>query len=201
MNIHDRALVAAATLSDRYITDRFLPDKAIDLIDEACAMIRTEMDSMPSELDEVTRKVMQLEIEEAALEKEKDDASKERLESLRKELAEFRDEANSMRAKWQIEKDSIHKVQEKREQLEKLRRELEYAENEYDLNKAAELRHGRIPALEKELKQLEAEVNEKQGERLLREEVTEDEISSIVARWTGIPVMKLVEGERKNFCV
>ena len=198
VNIHDRAIVAAATLSDRYITDRFLPDKAIDLIDEACAMIRTEIDSMPTELDEVTRRVMQLEIEEAALEKEKDEASKERLESLQKELAEFRDQANTMRAKWQLEKEGIHKVQEKREQLEKLRRELEHAENEYDLNKAAELRHGKIPALEKELKRLEAEVNEKQGDKLLREEVTEDEISSIVARWTGIPVTKLVEGEREK---
>ena len=168
VNIHDRAIVAAATLSDRYITDRFLPDKAIDLIDEACAMIRTEIDSMPTELDEVTRRVMQLEIEEAALEKEKDEASKERLESLQKELAEFRDQANTMRAKWQLEKEGIHKVQEKREQLEKLRRELEHAENEYDLNKAAELRHGKIPALEKELKGLEAEVNEKQGDKLLR---------------------------------
>lgn len=198
VNIHDRAIVAAATLSDRYITDRFLPDKAIDLIDEACAKIRTEIDSMPTELDEVTRRVMQLEIEEAALEKEKDEASKERLESLRKELAEYRDQANTMRAKWQLEKEGIHKVQEKREQLEKLRRELEHAENEYDLNKAAELRHGKIPALEKELKGLEAEVNEKQGDKLLREEVTEDEISSIVARWTGIPVTKLVEGEREK---
>jgi ATP-dependent Clp protease ATP-binding subunit ClpB len=198
VNIHDRAIVAAATLSDRYITDRFLPDKAIDLIDEACAMIRTEIDSMPTELDEVTRRVMQLEIEEAALEKERDEASKERLESLQKELAECRDQANTMRAKWQLEKEGIHKVQEKREQLEKLRRELEHAENEYDLNKAAELRHGKIPALEKELKGLEAEVNEKQGDKLLREEVTEDEISSIVARWTGIPVTKLVEGEREK---
>ena len=198
VNIHDRAIVAAATLSDRYITDRFLPDKAIDLIDEACAMIRTEIDSMPTELDEVTRRVMQLEIEEAALEKEKDEASKERLESLQKELAECRDQANTMRAKWQLEKEGIHKVQEKREQLEKFRRELEHAENEYDLNKAAELRHGKIPALEKELKGLEAEVNEKQGDKLLREEVTEDEIASIVARWTGIPVTKLVEGEREK---
>ena len=198
VNIHDRAIVAAATLSDRYITDRFLPDKAIDLIDEACAMIRTEIDSMPTELDEVTRRVMQLEIEEAALEKEKDEASKERLESLQKELAECRDQANTMRAKWQLEKEGIQKVQEKREQLEKLRRELEHAENEYDLNKAAELRHGKIPALEKELKGLEAEVNEKQGDKLLREEVTEDEIASIVARWTGIPVTKLVEGEREK---
>ena len=198
VNIHDRALVASATLSDRYITDRFLPDKAIDLMDEACAMIRTEIDSMPSELDEVTRKVMQLEIEEAALAKESDEASKERLINLQKELAEFRDQANTMRAKWQLEKEGIQKVQEKRELLEKSRRELEKAENEYDLNKAAELRHGKIPALEKELQQMEAEVNGKQGERLLREEVTEDEIASIVARWTGIPVTKLVEGEREK---
>lgn len=198
VNIHDRALVAAATLSDRYISDRFLPDKAIDLIDEACAMIRTEIDSMPSELDEVTRKVMQLEIEEAALAKESDEASKERLISLQKELADFREQADAMRAKWQLEKEGIQKVQEKRELLEKLRRELEKAENEYDLNKAAELRHGRIPALEKELKRIEAEVNNKQGERLLREEVTEDEIAGIVARWTGIPITKLVEGEREK---
>jgi ATP-dependent Clp protease ATP-binding subunit ClpB len=198
VNIHDRALVASATLSDRYITDRFLPDKAIDLMDEACAMIRTEIDSMPSELDEVTRKVMQLEIEEAALAKESDEASKERLINLQKELAEFRDQANTMRAKWQLEKEGIQKVQEKRELLEKSRRELEKAENEYDLNKAAELRHGKIPALEKELQQMEAEVNGKQGERLLREEVTEDEIASIVARWTGIPVTRLVEGEREK---
>jgi ATP-dependent Clp protease ATP-binding subunit ClpB len=198
VNIHDRALVAAVTLSDRYISDRFLPDKAIDLMDEACAMIRTEIDSMPSELDEVTRRVMQLEIEEAALAKEKDEASKERLVSLQKELADLREQANAMKAKWQLEKEGIHRVQEKRELLEKLRRELEHAENEYDLNKAAELRHGRIPALEKELKQMEAEVNGAQGERLLREEVTEDEIADIVARWTGIPVVKLVEGEREK---
>lgn len=198
VNIHDRALVAAATLSDRYISDRFLPDKAIDLMDEACAMIRTEIDSMPSELDEVTRRVMQLEIEEAALAKETDDASRERLQTLQKELANLREQANAMKAKWQLEKEGIQKVQEKRELLEKLRRELEQAENDYDLNKAAELRHGRIPALEKELKQMEQEVSLAQGERLLREEVTEDEIAAIVARWTGIPVVKLVEGEREK---
>ncbi|OMF62355.1 ATP-dependent chaperone ClpB [Paenibacillus sp. FSL R5-0490] len=198
VNIHDRALVAAATLSDRYITDRFLPDKAIDLVDEACAMIRTEIDSMPSELDEVTRRVMQLEIEEAALRKEIDEASKQRLGDLQKELAELKDQANSMKAKWQLEKEGIQKVQEKREQLEIMRRELEEAENNYDLNKAAELRHGRIPALEKELKELEIAVNENQGDRLLREEVTEEEIAGIVARWTGIPVIKLVEGEREK---
>lgn len=198
VNIQDRALVTAAVLSDRYITDRFLPDKAIDLVDEACAMIRTEIDSMPSELDEVTRRVMQLEIEEAALKKEEDEQSKSRLENLQKELAQLRDQANIMKAKWQKEKEDIQKVREKREVLEKLRRELEEAENDYDLNKAAELRHGTIPALEKELKALEEEVREKGGERLVREEVTEDEIANIVARWTGIPVVKLVEGEREK---
>ncbi len=196
VKIHDRALVAAATLSDRYITDRFLPDKAIDLVDEACATIRTEIDSMPAELDEVTRRVMQLEIEEAALEKEQDPASKERLESLRKELAEMRNRANEMKAKWQKEKEAISLVREKREQLEILRRELEKAEDEYDLNKAAELKHGKIPALEKELRELEEEMSRKKEQTLLREEVTEDEIAEIVARWTGIPVTRLMEGER-----
>lgn len=198
VNIHDRALVAAATLSDRYITDRFLPDKAIDLVDEACAMIRTEIDSMPSELDEVTRRVMQLEIEEAALRKENDEVSKERLLSLQSELSNIKEKANVMRAKWLAEKEGIQQVQEKREQLELLRRKLEEAENNYDLNKAAELRHGQIPAVEKELKQLEKEVNENESDRLLREEVTEEEIAGIVARWTGIPVTKLVEGEREK---
>lgn len=198
VKIHDRALVAAATLSDRYITDRFLPDKAIDLMDEACATIRTEIDSMPQELDEVNRKVMQLEIEEAALSKEEDPISKKRLESLRKELAELRDQLNEMKAKWQVEKEAIQKVQEKREQLEQLRRELENAENEYDLNKAAELRHGKIPALEKELNDLEKRVEENKENRLLREEVTDEEIAEIVARWTGVPVTKLVESEREK---
>ncbi|GIN62950.1 chaperone protein ClpB [Robertmurraya siralis] len=198
VNIHDRALVTAAMLSDRYISDRFLPDKAIDLVDEACAMIRTEIDSMPSELDEVTRRVMQLEIEEAALQKEEDDQSKTRLSTLQKELADMRDKANSMKAKWMAEKESIQQVQEKRETLERLRRELEEAENQYDLNKAAELRHGRIPSLEKELKELEDEVSKQADERLLREEVTEEEIANIVARWTGIPLAKLVEGEREK---
>lgn len=198
VNIHDRAIVTAATLSDRYISDRFLPDKAIDLVDEACAMIRTEIDSMPTELDGVTRRVMQLEIEEAALQKEVDDQSKNRLQALQKELADLRDKANSMKAKWHAEKEGIQKVQEKRELLERLRRELEDAENNYDLNKAAELRHGRIPTLEKELKELEEEVSKQAGERLLREEVTEEEIANIVARWTGIPLAKLVEGEREK---
>ncbi|KAB7704978.1 ATP-dependent chaperone ClpB [Bacillus aerolatus] len=200
VKIHDRAIVAAATLSNRYITDRFLPDKAIDLVDEACAMIRTEIDSMPSELDEVTRRVMQLEIEEAALQKETDPASKERLAQLQEELANLKEKAHEMRARWQSEKEAIQHVQEKRESLEKLRRELEDAESRYDLNKAAELRHGKIPAVEKELVQLEKEMEhaDNSESRLLREEVTEEEIASIVARWTGIPVTKLVEGEREK---
>jgi ATP-dependent Clp protease ATP-binding subunit ClpB len=196
VKIHDHALVAAATLSDRYITDRFLPDKAIDLVDEACALIRTEIDSMPTELDEVTRRVMQLEIEEAALRKEQDEASKKRLESLLKELAELKDQANSMKAQWLHEKQGIQKLQEKREQLEKLRRELQQAEDKYDLNRAAELRHGQIPLAEKELKGLESQTAK--NERLLREEVTGEEISNIVSRWTGIPLSKLVEGEREK---
>jgi ATP-dependent Clp protease ATP-binding subunit ClpB len=196
VKIHDHALVAAATLSDRYITDRFLPDKAIDLVDEACALIRTEIDSMPTELDEVTRRVMQLEIEEAALRKEQDEASKKRLESLLKELAELKDQANSMKAQWLHEKQGIQKLQEKREQLEKLRRELQQAEDKYDLNRAAELRHGQIPLAEKELLELESVASN--NERLLREEVTGEEISNIVSRWTGIPLSKLVEGEREK---
>lgn len=198
VNIHDRAIVAATTLSDRYITDRFLPDKAIDLIDEACAMIRTEIDSMPTELDEVTRRVMQLEIEEAALSKEQDNASIERLQILQKELANLKDQANTMKAQWQIEKEGIQKVREKREEIERMRRELEDAENNYDLNKAAELRHGKLPQLEKELRDIEQQINNHQGHRLLREEVTEEEIASIVARWTGIPVTRLVESEREK---
>ncbi|MFB5196215.1 ATP-dependent chaperone ClpB [Neobacillus sp. KR4-4] len=196
VKIHDHALVAAATLSDRYITDRFLPDKAIDLVDEACALIRTEIDSMPTELDEVTRRVMQLEIEEAALSKEVDEGSKLRLEVLLKELADLKETANEMKAKWLHEKQSIQKLQEKRENLEKLRRELQQAEDKYDLNRAAELRHGQIPLAEKELKELEtASVKD---EKLLREEVTGEEISNIVSRWTGIPLSKLVEGEREK---
>ncbi|MFZ7944574.1 ATP-dependent chaperone ClpB [Neobacillus sp. 19] len=196
VKIHDHALVAAATLSDRYITDRFLPDKAIDLVDEACALIRTEIDSMPTELDEVTRRVMQLEIEEAALRKESDEGSKVRLEALIKELADLKEQANAMKAKWLQEKQGIQKVQEKREQLEKLRRELQQAEDQYDLNRAAELRHGQIPLAEKELNQLEN--GAEKDERLLREEVTGEEISNIVSRWTGIPLSKLVEGEREK---
>ncbi|RSK26457.1 ATP-dependent chaperone ClpB [Bacillus sp. HMF5848] len=194
VNIHDRALVAAAMLSDRYISDRFLPDKAIDLVDEACAMIRTEIDSMPTELDEIMRKTMQLEIEEAALQKESDLASQDRLAAITKELANMREQLTTMRAQWENEKAGIVQIQELREKLETTRRELEEAENKYDLNKAAELRHGTIPALEKQLKEFE---KNREG-RLLREEVTEEEISQIVAKWTGIPVTKLIEGEREK---
>ncbi|MGE7602025.1 ATP-dependent chaperone ClpB [Peribacillus sp. NPDC097675] len=199
VRIHDRSIVAAAVLSNRYITERFLPDKAIDLVDEACAMIRMEIDSMPSELDAITRKVMTLEIEEAALKNEEDPQSKARLEVLQKELSELQDQATSMKAKWQMEKSSLQKVQDQREELEKLRHELEQAENDYDLNRAAELRHGKIPQLQKDLEAMEDELeNGKQESRLLRQEVTEEEIASIVARWTGIPVSKLVESEREK---
>jgi ATP-dependent Clp protease ATP-binding subunit ClpB len=198
VKIHDRALVAAATLSDRYITDRFLPDKAIDLVDEACALIRTEIDSMPTELDEITRRVMQLEIEEAALRKEQDEVSKQRLGGLTKELANLKEQADVMKARWLQEKESIQKLREKRELLEKLRRDLQKAEDEYDLNRAAELRHGKIPLAEKELKELEMQAEKQSQEKLLREEVTEEEISNIVARWTGIPLARLVEGEREK---
>ncbi|AJD90715.1 ATP-dependent Clp protease ATP-binding protein [Jeotgalibacillus malaysiensis] len=199
VRIHDSAIVAAAKLSERYITDRFLPDKAIDLIDEACAMIRTEIDSMPQELDEAFRRVMQLEIEEEALAKEKDPASMERLNKLRLELAELKEQAEVMKAKWEGEKQSLVGIQEKKEELDKLRRELEDAENNYDLSKAAELKHGHIPKLEKEIKALEAENEQSRDEnRLLREEVSEEEIASIVARWTGIPVNRLIEEERQK---
>ncbi len=198
VRIHDRAIVAASQLSNRYITERFLPDKAIDLIDEACAMIRTEIDSMPQELDEVTRRIMQLQIEEQALMKEKDAASQKRLELLREELKELEESTKEMRNKWENEKKAIQVIQQKREELDRYRRELEEAENNYDLNKAAELRHGRIPSLEKELTEYEQDVNKGAENRLLREEVTSDEIASIISRWTGIPVTKLVEGEREK---
>lgn len=196
VRIHDRAIIAAAQLSNRYITDRFLPDKAIDLIDEACAMIRTEIDSMPQELDSVTRRVMQLEIEEQALTKENDEASKKRLEALNGELASLKEIAEKMRKQWEEEKGSLQKIQQKREQLDQFRRDLEEAESKYDLNKAAELRHGKIPALEKELENLEEQLKMGSENRILREEVTAEEIASIISRWTGIPVTKLVEGER-----
>ena len=199
IKIQDNALVAAAVLSNRYISDRFLPDKAIDLVDEACAMIRTEIDSMPAELDEVTRRVMQLEIEEAALKKEKDKASKERLETLRKELADIKADTASMKVQWEGEKQAIQKVGGLREEIELVRRDIELAEREYNLNKAAELRHGRLPELERQLKEEEERLAEKQGpKKLLREEVAEDEIADIVSRWTGIPVTRLVEGEREK---
>ncbi len=197
VKIQDSALVTAAVLSNRYITDRFLPDKAIDLVDEACAMIRTEIDSMPAELDEVTRRVMQLEIEEAALKKERDRASQERLEALRKELAEIRAKADAMKAQWETEKQGIKRVQALREEIEKTRHRIEAAERAYDLNLVAQLRHGELPELERRLKSEEERLASKQsGSRLLREEVTEEEIADIVSRWTGIPVSKLVEGER-----
>src|SRR5436309_853221 len=200
VRIQDNALVAAAVLSNRYISDRFLPDKAIDLIDEACAMIRTEIDSMPQELDEVTRRVMQLEIEEAALKKEKDKASQERLEDLRRELADLKTQADAMRAQWEAEKQSIEEVRALRQQIEQVRQEIEAAERQYDLNKSAELRYGRLPQLEAQLREREAMLGEKQksGGKLLREEVTDDEVAEIVSRWTGIPVTRLVEGEREK---
>ncbi|QTD43551.1 AAA family ATPase [Sporosarcina sp. Te-1] len=198
VRIHDRALVAAATLSDRYLTDRFMPDKAIDLMDEASAMIRTEIDSMPQELDTVTRRIMQLEIEEQALRKEKDAISQTRLEALRDELTDLKESSAGMREQWNKEKETLRHIQEKREELDRYRRELEDAQNRFDLNKAAELQYGKIPALEQELKELEAPLAGSQDNRLLREEVTEDEIATIVARWTGIPVTKLVEGEREK---
>jgi ATP-dependent Clp protease ATP-binding subunit ClpB len=198
VRIQDNSLVAAATLSHRYITDRFLPDKAIDLIDEACAMIRTEIDSLPTELDEASRRVMQLEIEEAALKKEKDRASKERLDVLRKELADLKHTADTLRAQWDAEKEGIKKLQGLRETIEQVRQEIAIAERQYDLNKAAELQHGRLPQLEKELKEAEVESAASGGARLLREEVTEEEIAEIVSRWTGIPVTRLVEGEKEK---
>jgi ATP-dependent Clp protease ATP-binding subunit ClpB len=198
VKIQDNALVAAAVLSNRYITDRFLPDKAIDLVDEACAMIRTEIDSMPAELDQAMRRVMQLEIEEAALKKEKDKASQERLKTLQKELAEAREQTNALRAQYDEEKKAIQKLQTLREQIEHVRRDIEHAERAYDLNRAAELKHGKLPQLERELKEKEAALFGDSKTRLLREEVTEDEIAEIVSRWTGIPVSRLVETERQK---
>ena len=197
VRIQDGALVAAATLSHRYITDRFLPDKAIDLVDEACARLRTEIDSMPAELDEITRRVMRLEIEEAALAKETDPASLQRLEELRRELADLRGEADAKRAQWEAERQAIRRVQELREELERVRLETEAAERAYDLNRAAELRYGRLAELQRRLAAEEEQLASKQGgHRLLREVVTEEEIAEIVAAWTGIPVSRLREGER-----
>ncbi|OCS93636.1 ATP-dependent Clp protease ATP-binding subunit [Caryophanon latum] len=198
VRIHDRAIVAAAQLSDRYITERFLPDKAIDLIDEACAMIRTEIDSMPQELDAVTRRIMQLEIEEQALKKEKDDASKKRLEKLRDELAKLKESSEGMRNQWKLEKDGIQTLQKKREQLDKLRRDSDDAQMRGDYNKAAELQYSKIPKLEADIAELEKQIAETSDNRILREEVTAEEVANIVSRWTGIPVTKLVEGEREK---
>ncbi len=201
VKIQDGALIAAATLSNRYITDRFLPDKAIDLIDEACAMIRTEIDSLPVELDEISRKIMQLEIEEAALKKEaeEDNLSRERLKHLQKELSDMGAEFARLKAQWDNEKAAISRVQKLREDIERLGAEIEKAERTYDLNKAAELKYGELPRLQKELKAEEAVAEKnKTGQSLLRDKVTEEEIARIVARWTGIPVQKLVEGEREK---
>ena len=199
VKIADSALIAAAVLSNRYISDRFLPDKAIDLIDEACAMIKTEMQSMPTELDEISRKIMQHEIEEAALKKEKDDISKEHLEEIQKELAEMKAKFAQMKAKWENEKDAIGKVQKLREDIEKVNSEIEKAERNYDLNKAAELKYGKLPELQKSLKE-EEEIAEKSknSESILRNKVTEEEIAKIIAKWTGIPVSKLMESEREK---
>lgn len=200
VNIHDNALVAAATLSNRYVTDRFLPDKAIDLVDEACATIRVEMNSMPTELDQVRRRVMQLEIEEAALKKETDEASKKRLNVIQVELADLKEDANQLQVKWDQEKSQVSELRDKREKLEQLRHELEDAEGRYDLERAAVLRHGEIPALEKELRSIEEkEHQEREGmDRLVQEAVTEEEIALVVGRMTGIPVSRLVKGEREK---
>ncbi|MDQ1666325.1 MAG: ATP-dependent Clp protease ATP-binding subunit ClpB [Actinomycetota bacterium] len=199
VKIQDGAIVAAVTLSHRYISDRFLPDKAIDLVDEACAMLRTEIDSMPAELDELTRRLTRLEIEEAALAMEDDPASQARLVELRKELADLRAEAGAMRAQWEAERQALREVQSLRQEIEQVRQEADNAERSYDLNRAAELRHGRLPELERRLQAAEERLATKQGgRRLLREVVTEEEIASIVARWTGIPVSRLKEGEREK---
>ena len=197
VKIQDQALIAAATLSNRYISDRFLPDKAIDLVDEACAMVRTEIDSMPTELDEISRKIMQLEIEVAALKKEPDALSQEHLQELQKELAELRSQFKEMKAKWENEKEAIGKVQKLREEIDQVNGEIEKAERSYDLNKLAELKYGRLPALQKELQEEERIAEEGQSNAsLLHDKVTEEEIAKIVGRWTGIPVSKLMEGER-----
>ena len=198
VKIADSAIIAAATLSHRYITDRFLPDKAIDLIDEACAQIRTEMDSMPTELDAVSRKIIQMEIEEAALKKEEDDLSKARLAELQKELAEERDSFNAMKAQWENEKNAIGKVQQLREQIEELNRQMEAAEQSYDLQKAAELKYGRLPEVKRQLEEEERRAQSAKESNILRDRVTDEEIAKIVERWTGIPVSRLVQGEREK---
>ena len=198
VKINDSALIAAATLSDRYITDRFLPDKAIDLVDEACAMIKTEMDSMPSEMDDLAHRITQLQIEQVSLKKETDALSQSRLKDLEKELAELQDKFRSMKAKWENEKNAIGKVQSLREQIEQTNADIEKAQREYDLNKAAELKYGKLPQLQKQLEEEEKIAAAKKEDSLLRDRVTDEEIARIVARWTGIPVEKLVEGEREK---
>lgn len=200
VKIQDQALIAAATLSDRYITDRFLPDKAIDLIDEACALIRTEMNSMPTEMDEIQRKIMQHEIEEAALKKEDDKLSQAHLQEVQQELAQMREQFHAMKAKWENEKANISKVQKLREELEEVNAQIAKAEREYDLNKAAELKYGKLPSLKKELEaeETKAEAAKEQSDNLLRDKVTEEEIARIICRWTGIPVARLMEGEREK---
>ena len=198
VKIADPAIIAAATLSHRYITDRFLPDKAIDLVDEACAQIRTEMDSMPTELDAVSRKIIQMEIEEAALKKEEDDLSRARLEELQKELAEERDSFNAMKAQWENEKHAIEQIQQLRESLEDLNRQIETAEQSYDLEKAAELKYGRLPEAKRQLEEAERRAQSAKENNILRDRVTDEEIARIVERWTGIPVSRLVQGEREK---
>ena len=200
VKIADSAIIAAATLSHRYISDRFLPDKAIDLIDEACALIKTEMESMPTELDEISRKIMQHEIEETALKKEKDEFSKKRLEDIQKEKAELKEKFNQMKAKWENEKEAISKVQKLRGEIESVNAQIELAERNYELNKAAELKYGKLPALQEKLKEEEeiAEKNSNSSNSLLRNKITEEEIAKIISRWTGIPVSKLVESERNK---
>ncbi len=198
VKITDPAIIAAATLSDRYITDRFLPDKAIDLVDEACAMIRTEMDSMPTELDQIRRKIIQMEIEETALRKEDDNASRAQLEELQRELAEHRDTFNAMQAQWENEKNSIGRIQALREQIEKINADIERAEQQYDLEKAAELKYGKLPEAKKELEEVERLAQTAKDRSLLRDKVTEDEIARIIERWTGIPVARLMETEREK---
>ena len=198
VKIADNALISAATLSHRYISDRFLPDKAIDLIDEACSMIKTEMESMPTELDEVSRKIMQLEIEETALSKEKDDISKKRLDDIKKEKSELKTKFDGMKAKWDNEKQSINKVQKLREEIENVNAGIEKAERDYDLNKVAELRYGKLPELQNNLKEQEELIEKSKENGLLRNKVTEEEITKIISKWTGIPVTKLMEGEREK---
>jgi len=201
VKIADSAIIAAATLSHRYITDRFLPDKAIDLVDEACAQIRTEMDSMPTELDAVSRRIIQMEIEEAALKKEEDDLSQGRLAVLQKELAEERDTFNSMKAQWENEKHAIERVQQLREKIEELNRQIEAAERTYDLEKAAELKYGRLPEAQRHLEEEERRAQSAKENQILRDRVSEEEIARIVQRWTGIPVSRLVQGEREKLLI